>query len=335
MSMLQHGKLKGDWLEEETREGEFVRMDSVFRNWVTADGSPGPSGEGGYKAEPDRYHLYVSYACPWAHRTLIFRNLKQLEKIISVSVVHPGMLPESWKFDSSFPGATDDHINHFEYLHQVYTLADPQCSGIVTVPVLWDKKQKTIVNNESSEIIRMFNSEFNAFTKVKTDYYPKELRDDIDAINELVYDNVNNGVYRCGFAKTQKAYEHAFDSLFDTLDKLEHRLSRQRYLVGDTITEADWRLLPTLLRFDPVYVGHFKCNLQRIADYPNLSNYLRDLFQEPGISDTFRLDHVKYHYYWSHESINPTRIVPKGPKLNYLEAHDRDRFNQAKSGKSA
>ena len=327
MSLVKQGKLKGDWLEEETKDGEFVRMDSVFRNWVTADGSPGPSGKGGFMAEPDRYHLYVSYACPWAHRTLMFRKLKKLDNIISVSVVHPDMGPESWKFDDSFPDATADHISQFEYMHQVYTLADPQYSGIVTVPVLWDKKQQTIVNNESSEIIRMFNSEFNAFTDDKTDYYPDSLRQEIDAINKLVYNNINNGVYRCGFARTQGVYERAFDSLFSALDILEERLGQQLYLVGNTITEADWRLLPTLLRFDPVYVGHFKCNLRRIADYPNLSNYLRDLYQQPGIAETFNLTHVKRHYYWSHESINPTRIVPKGPEIDYLAPHDRQRFD--------
>jgi len=327
MSLVKQGKLKGDWLEEETKDGEFVRLDSVFRNWVTADGTPDPSGKDGFIAEPDRYHLYVSYACPWAHRTLMFRSLKKLENIISVSVVHPDMAPESWKFDNSFPEATPDHINEFEYMHQVYTLADPQYSGIVTVPVLWDKKQQTIVNNESSEIIRMFNSAFNAFTDNKTDYYPEALRQEIDEINTQVYNYVNNGVYRCGFARTQRAYERAFDSLFSTLDTLEERLSQQRYLVGNTITEADWRLLPTLLRFDPVYVGHFKCNQRRIADYPNLSNYLRDLYQQPGIAETFNLEHVKRHYYWSHESINPTRIVPKGPEIDYLAPHDRHRFD--------
>ena len=327
MSLIKQGVLKGDWLEEETRDGEFVRMDSVFRNWITADGSPGPTGKGGFKAEPGRYHLYVSYACPWAHRTLMFRKLKKLEDIISVSVVHPGMGPKSWKFDNSFPGATLDHINGFDYLHQTYTLADPRYTGIVTVPALWDKKQNTLVNNESSEIIRMFNSAFNAFTDVKIDYYPEALRREIDEINDTVYNNVNNGVYRCGFAKTQAAYERAFDSLFSALDSLEQRLNKQRYLVGNTITEADWRLLPTLLRFDPVYVGHFKCNLRRIADYSNLSNYLRDLYQQPGIAETCYLDHIKYHYYWSHESINPTRIVPKGPALDYTAPHDRQRFD--------
>jgi putative glutathione S-transferase len=328
MSLVKNGKLEGDWLKEETRDGEFVRMDSVFRHWVTPDGGPGPTGKDGFKAEPGRYHLYVSYACPWAHRTLMFRALKKLDKLITVSVVHPGMGPESWKFDSSFPGATEDPLHQAEFLHELYTRADSAYSGIVTVPVLWDKQQNTIVNNESSEIIRMFNSAFDAYTDVKTDYYPEAQRDEIDAINQVIYGNVNNGVYRCGFAQTQQAYEKAFDNLFNTLDMLEQRLDKQRYLVGNSITEADWRLLPTLLRFDPVYVGHFKCNQQRIVDYPNLSNYLRDLFQQPGIGDTFNLEHVKYHYYWSHDSINPTRIVPKGPVLNYMAPHNRDRFSK-------
>lgn len=328
MSLVKNGKLEGDWLKEETRDGEFVRMDSVFRNWVTADGSPGPTGTGGFKAEPDRYHLYVSYACPWAHRTLMFRALKKLDSLITVSVVHPGMGPESWNFDSSFPGATEDHLHQSKFLYELYTRADSAYSGIVTVPALWDKQRNTIVNNESSEIIRMFNSAFDAYTDVKTDYYPAGLRGEIDAINQVIYDNVNNGVYRCGFAQTQQAYDKAFANLFNALDMLEDRLDKQRYLVGNTITEADWRLLPTLLRFDPVYVGHFKCNKRRIADYPNLSNYLRDLFQQPGIAETFNLEHVKYHYYWSHDSINPTRIVPRGPELDYMAPHNRDRFTK-------
>ena len=326
MSLVKNGKLEGDWLETEQKDGEFVRLDSVFRHWVTPDGSPGPSGQGGFAAEKDRYHLYVSYACPWAHRTLIFRALKKLQDVISVSVVHPDMGPESWKFDAGFPGATVDDVNGFHYMHEVYTLANPRYCGIVTVPVLWDKKQSTIVNNESSEIIRMLNSAFNAFTDVQTDYYPEELRDAIDAINQEVYDNFNNGVYRCGFATSQKVYERAYDRLFATMDKLEQRLSQQRYLAGDVITEADWRLLPTLLRFDPVYYSHFKCNKKRVIDYPNLSNYMRELYQQSGVAPTFNLEHVKRHYYWSHESINPTRIVPKGPELNYDAPHNRDRF---------
>lgn len=311
-------------------EGEFVRWESAFRNYVTKDGSPGPSGMGGFPAEKSRYHLYVSYACPWAHRTLIYRHLKKLENVITVSVVHPDMGADSWHFDDSYPGATADHIAGAKFMYQVYQKVRPDFDGVVTVPVLWDKQLNTIVNNESSEIIRMLNSEFNAFTDVKTDYYPEALRTEIDAINEEIYANINNGVYRCGFATSQKAYERAFDRLFGSLDKLEQRLGQQRYLVGNTITEADWRLLPTLLRFDPVYVGHFKCNLKRIADYPNLSNYLRDLYQHEQVFKTFNLDHVKRHYYYSHESINPTRIVPKGPQIDYMAKHDRHRFeNQA------
>ena len=327
MSLVVDGELKKDWLEAEQKDGEFVRFDSVFRNWVTPDGEPGPTGSGGFAAEKGRYHLYVSYACPWAHRTLIFRKLKKLENIISVSVVHPDMGPESWKFDDSFPGATQDDINHFKYLHEVYSKANAKYSGIVTVPVLWDKKQNTIVNNESSEIIRMLNSAFNAFTDAKEDYYPKARQKEIDQINEEIYENINNGVYRCGFASSQAAYEAAFDRMFSSLDKLETILSKQRYLVGNDITEADWRLLPTLLRFDPVYVGHFKCNLRRITDYDNLSNFMRELYQQAGIAETFNLEHIKRHYYWSHESINPTRIVPKGPAIDYWQVHDRDRFS--------
>ena len=327
MSLIVDGKIEKDWLKAEQKDGEFVRFDSVFRNWVTPNGEPGPTGSGGFTAEKGRYHLYVSYACPWAHRTLIFRKLKKLEDVISVSVVHPDMGPESWKFDDSFPGATQDDVNHCKNMHEVYNKAQGNYSGIVTVPVLWDKVQNTIVNNESSEIIRMFNSAFNALTDVKEDYYPKALQKEIDEINDEIYENVNNGVYRCGFASSQAAYERAFDRMFDTLDNLEKRLSSQRYLLGNVITEADWRLLPTLLRFDPVYVGHFKCNLRRIADYANLSNYLRDLYQQPGIAETFNLEHIKRHYYWSHETINPTRIVPKGPAIDYGQPHDRDRFS--------
>jgi putative glutathione S-transferase len=326
MSLLIKGKLTPGWLEDETAGGEFVRRDSQFRNWITADGSPGPSGEGGFEAEQGRYHLYVSYACPWAHRTLIYRVLKQLQDYISVDVVHPDMGEEGWKF-ADFPAATNDTVNHCDFMHQVYTLAQADYSGIVTVPVLWDKKRRTIVNNESSEIIRMLNSAFDHLTGEQSDYYPESLRSEIDAINGPVYDCVNNGVYRCGFATAQRAYEKAFDALFGMLDQLELRLSAQRYLVGGQITEADWRLLPTLLRFDPVYVGHFKCNLRRIADYPNLSNYMRDLFQQPGIAQTFYLDHIKRHYYYSHPSINPSRIVPKGPLIDYFATHDRERFS--------
>lgn len=326
MSLLVKGKLREDWFESEQEDGEFIRKDSQFRNWVTVDGEPGPSGEGGFKAEPGRYHLYVSHACPWAYRTLIFRALKKLEDIISVSIVHPYMGKQGWQF-AEYPGATADGANDFDYMHEVYTLADPEYSGIVTVPVLWDKQRKTIVNNESSEIIRMLNSAFDEWADASVDMYPAALRDDVDAINTFIYDNINNGVYRVGFATTQKVYEKDFDKLFNALDEVENHLDGQRYLVGNQLTEADWRLFTTLVRFDPVYVGHFKCNLRRIADYPNLSNYLRDLFQQPGIAATINMDHIKVHYYTSHESINPTGIVPKGPALDYAAPHDRDRFN--------
>jgi glutathionyl-hydroquinone reductase len=327
MSLMINGELSDRWLEAEREEGAFVRKDSMFRNWVTPDGRPGPSGEGGFEAEPGRYHLYVSHACPWSHRTVIFRKLKKLEDVIPMSVVHPYMGDKGWKFEA-YPGATQDKANGSKYLYEVYKLARDDYTGIVQVPVLWDTKQGTIVNNESSEIIRMFNSAFEAYTDVCTDYYPENLRARIDDINQLVYTYVNNGVYRCGFATAQRAYEEAFDRLFETLDELEARLARQRYLVGSTPTEADWRLLPTLVRFDPVYYSHFKCNLRRIVDYPNLSNYLRDLYQHPGIAETVNFDHIKQHYYTSHPSINPNRLIPKGPALDLWAPHDRARsFN--------
>jgi putative glutathione S-transferase len=304
-------------------KGEFLRSTSGFRNWVTADGSAGPSGEGGFVAEPDRYHLYVSYACPWAHRTLIYRELKDLQDIISVSVVHPLMPAESWVF-GDYPGSTEDHVNGAHYLYENYQLADPEFNGVVTVPALWDKKKNTLVNNESSEIIRMLNSAFDQITGNQLDLYPEVLREEIDAVNSTVYDNINNGVYRCGFATTQEAYDRAFDALFDALDQLEHRLSKQRYLVGDQITEADWRLFPTLVRFDPVYITHFKTNRNRLVDFPNLWAYTRELYQVPGIAQTVNMDHIKFHYFASHESINPTRIVPGGPVIDFLQPHNRD-----------
>ncbi len=304
-------------------KGEFIRWKSGFRNWITLDGAAGSSGEGGFKAEPGRYHLYVSYACPWAHRTLIYRALKGLEDIISVSVVHPLMPAESWVF-GEYPGATADTVNGCKKLQQVYQIAEPDFDGMVTVPVLWDKKRRTIVNNESSEIIRMFNSVFDEWGRADVDFYPEALRDEIDAINKTVYDNINNGVYRTGFAKTQEAYERAYDNLFAALDEIEQRLSQQRYLTGYSITEADWRLFPTLLRFDPVYVGHFKCNKKRIVDYPNLWAYTRELYQYPGVAQTVNLDHIKLHYYASHRDINPTGIVPKGPEIDFNQPHERD-----------
>ena len=302
--------------------GEFVRSESSFRNWVAVDGRPGPSGEGGFQAAPGRYHLYVSYACPWAHRTLIVRKLKGLEQVISVSVVHPLMPAESWVF-GDYPGSTPDHLHGFRKLHQLYNQSAPGFDGLVTVPVLYDKQRQVIVNNESSEIIRMLNVEFDEWGREDTDFYPEPLRDEIDAINAVVYENVNNGVYRAGFATTQCAYEAAFDRLFETLDDLEARLSAQRYLVGDRLTEADWRLFTTLVRFDAVYHGHFKCNRRRLVDYPNLWAYTRDLYQVPGVSETVNMDHIKLHYYGSHRGINPTSIVPKGPELDFSVPHGR------------
>ena len=325
MGLLVKGQWHDEWYDTSRSDGEFIRNDAQFRNWITVDGSAGPSDKGGFIAEPGRYHLYVSLACPWAHRTLIFRKLKRLEGIISVSVVDPHMLQHGWVFSGNF-GSTLDEVNGHGYLHQLYTQAKPDYSGRVTVPVLWDKQQQTIVSNESSEIIRMLNSAFNSYTGVKDDYYPVAIREEIDQINAFVYDNINNGVYRCGFATTQAAYESAFDQLFNALDEVESRLERQRYLLGTQMTEADWRLFTTLLRFDAVYVGHFKCNRQRIADYPNLSHYLRELYQQPGIAETVNMTHIKQHYYYSHDTINPTRVVPKGPLQDFNAAHNRNRF---------
>ena len=321
--MLIDGVWKTEWHDTRSTGGRFNRTEPKFRNWVTPDGSPGPSGSGGFKAERGRYHLYVSLACPWAHRTVLFRKLKGLEDVISMTEVEPLMGDEGWQFG---PDADLDTVNGKQKLNQIYLLTDPRYTGRVSVPVLWDKERRTIVNNESPEIIRMLNSAFDAFTNNRTDYYPAELRGEIDAVNALVFKNVNNGVYRCGFASTQEAYEEAFLDLCGTLDQLEARLSRQRYLAGGAITEADWRLFTTLLRFDAVYVGHFKCNLRRIADYPNLSNYLRDLYQVPGVAETVNMDHIKRHYYGSMRNLNPGGIVPLGPALDFEAKHDRARF---------
>jgi glutathionyl-hydroquinone reductase len=325
MGLLIDGVWHNQWYDTKDSDGRFIRTESQFRNWVTADGSAGPSGKAGFKAEPGRYHLYVSYACPWAHRTLIFRALKQLQDVISVSVVDHYMGVEGWTFYER-DSATPDHLFGAKRLHEIYTRADPNYSGHVTVPVLWDKQQNTVVSNESSEIIRMLNSAFNDFGDASLDFYPEALRGEIDEINALVYPNINNGVYRAGFATKQEAYEEAFGQLFDALDQVEERLSRQRYLVGKQLTEADWRLFTTLLRFDPVYVGHFKCNRQRIADYPNLSNYTRELYQLQGVAPTVNLKHIKAHYYGSHKTINPTGIIPVGPEIDYAAPHDRGRF---------
>jgi len=319
--------VNGAWQEDisRTKEGRFIRPAAALRNFVTRDGSAGPSGEGGFPAEAGRYHLYVSLACPWAHRTLIFRALKKLEPIISVSTTEPLYGKTGWEFGIA-RGGTLDTVNGKATLAEIYLLADPHYTGRVSVPVLWDKKRQTIVNNESSEIIRMLNSAFDAFTDVHADYYPAELRGEIDTANELVYPNINNGVYRAGFATSQQAYEEAAYGIFEAFDKIEERLTRQRYLVGHQLTEADWRLFTTLVRFDTVYYSHFKCNLRRVADYPNLWNYTRDLYQVAAIAETVSIDHIKRHYYGSQRQVNPTGIVPIGPTIDFAAPHDRNRF---------
>ena len=325
MGLLVDGIWHDQWYDTASTGGKFIRKASQFRNWVTPDGEPGPSGTGGFKAERDRYHLYVSYACPWAHRTLIFRQLKGLTDLISVSVVHWLMGEHGWTFEPG-DGVIPDPFFQAQYLYQIYQQTDSAYSGRVTVPILWDKQTQTIVNNESSEIIRMLNSAFDGIGATPGDYYPSDRRDEIDALNDRIYDTVNNGVYKSGFATTQAAYEDAIKPLFATLDFLEERLSTSRYLVGDRITEADWRLFTTLVRFDPVYVGHFKCNIRRIVDYPNLWGYVRDLYQMPGIAETVNLFHIKHHYYESHTTINPTQIVPTGPDMEWRAPHGRDRL---------
>ena len=324
MGLLVKGQWQDKWYDTDSTGGHFERSAAQFRNWVTVDGSAGPDGRAGFKAEAGRYHLYVSLACPWAHRTLIFRELKGLQDMIGVTVVNPLMLEHGWPLDTGFPGATGDALYGLDFLYQLYLKANPEYSGRVTVPVLWDKQQQTIVSNESADIIRMFNSAFDGIGAGSGDYYPEALRAEINEINARVYDRVNNGVYKAGFATRQTAYEDALQELFAELDWLEARLSKQRWLVGDQISEADWRLFTTLVRFDPVYVGHFKCNLRRIADYPALSHYLRDLYQQPGIAGTVNLMHIKHHYYRSHPTINPSRVVPVGPLLEYSAPHNRE-----------
>jgi len=325
MGFLDNGR----WVSEEKKlsdgKGKFVRKDSAFRNFVTADGSAGPTGEGGFAAEPGRYHLHVSLACPWAHRTLILRARKGLNDQIGLSVVHWLMKDDGWTFDAA-PGTIPDTVTHAHALHEVYTAAAPTYSGRVTVPVLWDRERRTIVSNESADIIRMFNSAFDGVGAADGDYYPQALRDEIDAVNERVYETVNNGVYRSGFATSQEAYEEAVTALFESLDWIEARLAAHRFLVGDRMTEADIRLFTTLVRFDPVYHGHFKCNVRRLVDYPNLWNYTRDLYQRPGFRETVDLTHIKNHYYESHASVNPSGIVPVGPQIDFDAPHDRDRF---------
>ena len=320
MGKLIDGHWRDAWYDTKSTGGRFMRKETAFREWVRAEGTTS------FAPEPGRYHLYVSLACPWAHRTLIFRKLKKLEQVISVSVVHPLMAENGWTFANpdGTAGCTAADVNGMRHLHEVYTKADPHYTGRVTVPALWDRKQGTIVNNESSEIIRMLNSEFDGFGEASIDFYPEALRAEIDEVNAFVYPNVNDGVYRCGFATAQQAYEEAFRHLFGALDELDRRLGAQRYLVGDRITEADWRLFTTLVRFDAVYVGHFKCNLQRIADYRHLSGYLRELYQVPGVAGTVNFQHIKRHYYESHRTINPTGVVPLGPRLDLEQPHGRE-----------
>jgi putative glutathione S-transferase len=325
MGLLVDGKWQDRWYSTAASGGRFLRSDSQFRNWVTPDGAPGPSGRGGFAAEPGRYHLYVSYACPWAHRTLIMRKLKGLESSIGVSAVNSYMGEQGWTFAPG-PETIADSVNHVEKLYELYTLADPKYSGRATIPILWDKHERTIVSNESAEIIRMLNSAFDAVGANHNDYYPEELRAEIDELNAFIYPNVNNGVYRAGFATAQEAYEEAATGLFAALERLEGRLATRRYLTGARFTEADIRLFTTLIRFDPVYHGHFKCNRRRIVDFPNLWGFVRDVYQMPGISETVHIDFVKRHYYGSHANLNPSRIVPIGPELNYDTPHGRERL---------
>ena len=325
MGLLVEGRWQDQWYES-SKDGAFQREQAQRRHWVTTDGQPGPSGIGGFAADAGRYHLYVSLACPWAHRTLVLRKLKGLDSLIDVSVVSWLMLENGWTFDQSL-GSTGDKLDHFDFMHQRYTADTADYTGRVTVPVLWDKQQNRIVNNESAEIIRMLNSAFDELTGNDLDFYPAPLRGEIDALNERIYPAVNNGVYRAGFATSQQAYEEAFDEVFAELDRLESLLGANRYLVGEYLTEADIRLFTTLIRFDAVYHGHFKCNLRRIADYPNLSNWLRELYQWPGIAETVNFEHIKKHYYGSHKTINPTGVVPKGPAQDFYAAHDRARLS--------
>ena len=327
MGQLVDGEWHDVWYDTKSNGGAFKRRDASYRNWITSDGGVGPSGVAGFKAESARYHLYISHACPWAHRALIFRRLKGLEPHIDVSVVHPDMLSEGWTFDSGYDGATGDTLFNLPFMRDIYLKNDPQVSGRVTVPVIWDKKTNQIVSNESSEIIRMFNSAFDDLTGNTDDYWPREMRGEIEVVNARIYDTLNNGVYKSGFATTQAAYDAAVGPLFATLDWLEERLGAKRYLMGDKITEADWRLFTTLVRFDPVYHGHFKCSRSRIVDYPNLSGFTRELYQwqtpNGPISETVKMDHIVRHYHYSHETINPHRIVPSGPHLDFEAPHGR------------
>lgn len=324
MGLLVEGSWQDSWYDTTSHAGRFAREASRYRHWISADGSVGATGDVGFKAESGRYHLYVSYACPWAHRTLLMRALKGLEQQIGVSVVHPLMREHGWTFDSDFDGATGDDVHGLDYLYQLYLRADAHYSGRVTVPTLWDKQRQTIVSNESADIMRMFNSAFDGCGAYAGDFYPQSLRHDIDAVNQRVYEAVNNGVYKAGFATRQAAYEEAATTLFEALDELDQRLAASRYLVGNTLTEADLRLWTTLVRFDTVYATHFKCDRARIADYPNLAGFLCDIYQLPGVAATLHMGHIRHHYFCSHPQINPTGIIPLGPQLNLDAVHGRD-----------
>ncbi|GLO79313.1 glutathione S-transferase family protein [Sulfitobacter pontiacus] len=324
MGLLIDGEWRDKWYDTESTGGKFERSTSKFRNWVTADGSAGPSGKSGFQAQSGRYHLYVSYACPWAHRALIFRALKDLTDHISVSVVHPDMMEDGWTFATDFEGATGDTLFGSNFLRDIYIKADPNFTGRVTVPVLWDKAQSTIVSNESAEIIRMFNSAFNEITGNTDDYWPTDLREQIAEINERVYETVNNGVYKAGFATSQDAYDDAVHPLFDSLAWLESILENNRFLAGDKLTEADWRLFTTLARFDLVYHTHFKCNHKRLTDYPNLWAYTRQLYQHADIAETVHFDHIVRHYHFSQTTVNPHQIIPINPTVDFTAPHGRD-----------
>ncbi|MDB6178910.1 glutathione S-transferase family protein [Paracoccus sp. Z330] len=323
MGQLIEGVWKDEWYDTKAHGGEFKRDTAKFRNWVTADGAAGPTGEAGFAAESGRYHLFVSYACPWAHRTLIFRAIKGLADHIGVSVVHPDMLRDGWVFDGDFPGATGDQLFGSRFLREIYLRANPKASGRVTVPVLWDRERDTIVSNESADIIRMLNSAFDRITGNDDDYYPESLRARIGQLNERIYDSVNNGVYKAGFATSQQAYDRAVAPLFDSLEWIESLLADHRYLAGERLSEADWRLFTTVCRFDSVYHTHFKCNRKRIVDFPNLWGWARELYQWPGVAATVRPDHFVRHYYFSHDMINPHRILPIGPVEDWTLPHDR------------
>ncbi len=325
MGLLIEGQWHDRWYDTQKHGGKFVRESARFRDRVSSDGSASPDGRGGFKAEPGRYHLYVAWPCPWSHRVILYRALLGLEDVISLSAVDPLMLEHGWTFGQYAPDRVDP-LYESEFLHQIYTRARPDYTGRVTVPVLWDRERETIVNNESSDIMRMLSDAFQAYAKTPHDYYPKPLRREVDALNEQIYHQVNNGVYKAGFATTQVAYEANYSALFQTLEELEERLGKQRFLCGRQVTEVDWRLFVTLIRFDAVYFGHFKCNRRRIQDYPNLSGYLCDLYQWPKVADTVRLAETKLHYYGSHRRINPTGIVPRGPELDFARPHGRERM---------